>query len=235
VRSILLGLALAAGCTSAPPPAPAESEDAQARHAADAFLRCYERDGAECRAAEAPVREWAALHTLALVAEAIPTRILDELGPALESLQDDTRVRRVLIERLAEHSAAARLGGCQASRTEGTGERARKIIASAVARLARFGLADTQAGVTVAGLAHAAERAATARVVETRCSGRAEPLYLVLANVGEREWLLVDLDATPPEWLHPPPEGPASAAPLRIDPPAPNLVDPWLPIYEEQL
>src|SRR5207245_1957726 len=81
VRALCV-VAMLSACRSAPPPAAPPSDDELARGAATAFLDCYERDGAECRTTDAPVREWAALSALALLEHGIPPAIARERAPA---------------------------------------------------------------------------------------------------------------------------------------------------------
>src|SRR5262249_26403017 len=103
---------LAWGCAGAPPPLPPTSDDELARGAARTFLACYERDGAECRAEDAPVKEWSALAALALVRDGIPTEIIDQLPQALEALREDSRVRRDFIAALHAQEGWVRSAGC---------------------------------------------------------------------------------------------------------------------------
>ena len=226
-----------AACRSAPPPAPPPSDDQLAHGAASAFLDCFERDGAECRATDAPVREWAALATLALVEHGIPTEIVEELPHALAALREDSEVRRTFIADLRDHERWARGAGCEAKRVEAVGPRALALARAASRRIERLGLGGTDAGVTVERLAVAAQVVGAARLVQTSCASGQRTFWLALAPTAEgRAWRVVALYPQPPDWLHvggahePEPAGPA-----HIDPPGPNLLDPWLPVYEEAL
>jgi len=228
--------ALASACRSAPPPAPAASDDERARTAAAAFLSCFERDGAECRASDATLIPWAALEALALVEGAIPTRIVDELPPALSALRDPALVRRVFIEKLRGGEAWARAGACEVRRVQPVGARALALAQAAGQRIERLGMAETEIGRTVNELAQAAQSLGAARLVEVGCTQTGRSFYLALSPGGDDAgaWRVVALVPEPPPWLH----GPGAARAVervQLAPAEPNVVDPWLPVLEEQL
>jgi hypothetical protein len=224
------------GCKSAPPPAPPPSDDEAVRAAAEQFLRCYEREGAECRPEDAPLKEWSAMAALALVRDGIPTEIYDQLPQLLENLREDTRIRRDFIQTLTQNHGAARTGACEIRRVELVGDRALAIAKAASARIERLGLDGTEAGDTVQRLSEAATTVAGARVVQTDCAATKSSFFLVFAQSESKAWRPVGLYAALPAWFRSESDKAArKVVRVRILPTSENLVDPWLPIYEEQL
>jgi hypothetical protein len=237
VRPLACSILVVLGCRSAPPPAPPPSDDALAREAATSFLRCYERDGAECRSEDAPVREWAAVAVLALVRDGIPTEIFDRVAVEVAELRDDALARRQLVRTLADHQTWVRTGQCEVRRGEPVGPGAQAVARSAVERLERLGLAGTPVGDAVAELANATEHVATARLIQVDCAFSRRSFFLVLARTPDEShaFRTVALYEARPVWfgLERRPEQPHGRIKLPI--PAPNLIDPWIPFYEEQL
>ena len=233
----LLWLALAlGGCKSAPPAAAPPSDDEAARAAAEQFIRCYEREGAECRPEDSPLKEWSAMSALALVRDAIPTEIFDQLPQMLANLREDTHIKRDFIQTLTTNHAWVRTGQCEIRRIDVVGPRALALAKSAAARIERLGLDGTEAGDTVRQLSEAASAVANARVVQANCAATQSSFYLVLAQSESKAWRAVGFYPAPPMWFRL--EGQSPAKPtgrVRVLPAAENLVDPWLPVYEEQL
>jgi hypothetical protein len=197
-------------------------------------LRCYERDGAECRAADAPVTAWAALSALALVRDGIPTEIAAEIPHALAALRDDTGVRKRLIAKLRDHEGWARAGNCDPARVYAVGERALALAGGAKERISRLGLAQTETGGTVDELCERVRAVDAARAVDIECPAKQKRFLLVLAPTEGGAFRLVDLYEAAPSWMEDR-RAPSEPHRARIAPAEPNLVDPFLPVIEEEL
>ena len=236
VKRLLWLAAVLVGCKSAPPPAAAPSDDEAARAAAEQFLRCYEREGAECRPEDAPLKEWSAMSALALVRDGIPTEIYEQLPQLLANLREDTHIRRDFIQTLTQNHAWVRTGQCEIRRIDVVGPRALALAKAAAARVERLGMEGTETGEAVQQLSETATAVANARVVQADCKASQSSFYLVLAQNESKAWRAVGFYAAPPMWFRLEGQTPAKpAGRVRVPPPAANLVDPWLPIYEEQL
>jgi hypothetical protein len=223
-------------CKSAPPPAALPSDDEAARAAAEQFLRCYEREGAECRPEDAPLKEWSAMSALALVRDGIPTEIYDQLPQLLANLREDTHIRRDFIQTLTQHQAWVRTGQCEIKRVDAVGPRAMALAKAAGARVEHLGLDGTETGDAVQQLSEAAQAVANARLVQANCAATQSSFYLVFAQSESKAWRAVGFYSAPPGWFRLEGQSPAKpAGRVRVLPAAENLVDPWLPIYEEQL
>src|SRR5262245_30367411 len=131
------------GCKSAPSPAAPPSDDEAVRAAAEQFLRCYEREGAECRPEDAPLKEWSAMGALALVRDGIPTEIYEQLPQMLENLREDARIRHDFIQTLTQNHGRVRTGACEIRRVDLVGDRALSLAKAASARIERLGLDGT--------------------------------------------------------------------------------------------
>src|SRR5512138_749415 len=114
---------LAGSCGPPPRPAPPPRDlDAEARGAAETFLNCYERDGAECRHQEAPYRAWHALRALVAVRDHSPVALLEELPRALDEVRDDSVGRKTFIAQLTKWEPAARAAQCRPTAVRALGQ-----------------------------------------------------------------------------------------------------------------
>ena len=176
------------------------------------------------------------MSALALVRDGIPTEIYDQLPQLLANLREDTHIRRDFIQTLTQNHAWVRTGQCEIRRIDVVGPRAMALAKAAAARIEHLGLEGTDTGEAVQQLSEAAQAVANARVVQANCAATQSSFYLVLAQSESKAWRAVGFYAAPPMWFRM--EGQSPAKPtgrVRILPAAENLVDPWLPIYEEQL
>jgi len=174
--------------------------------------------------------------TLALVRNGIPTEIYDQLPQLLANLREDAHIRRDFIQTLTQNHGAVRTGACEVRRVEAVGGRALALAKAAAARIERLGLEGTEAGDTVQRLSEAATAVASARVVQTDCAATRSSFYLVFAQSEGKAWRAVGFYAALPMWLRLEGETPkGKVVRVRLLPASENLVDPWIPIYEEQL
>jgi len=227
VFTALLGLA----CGPPPVKAPARDLDAEAKGAATTFMTCYERDGAECRPAEAPYRSWHALRTLLAVRDHSPVALLEELPRALDEARDDSVGRKAFIAELTSREQLARGGRCSATGVRSLWHAIEALRQAARSRVEELGLGDTEVGGRVGEVTEAAAGVHEAREVRFACGG-GRALHLVLVPTLEAGWHAVHLGEAPVA------VGPApveEVAPVVITVPDSEAIDPWLPFGEDQL
>jgi hypothetical protein len=228
----LLAAALAGGCGPPPQaPPPPRDLDAEAKGAAATFLRCYERDGAECRHAEAPYRAWHALRTLLAVRDRSPVALLEVLPRALDETRDDTVGRKHFIAQLAEREQLGRAGQCQPTAVRALGTAIEALRQAARARVEELGLGDTAAGGRVGEVSEAAAAVREAREVRIVCAGRRE-LHLVVVPTPDAGWHPVQLGDAPVAVSA---AAAGEVAPVVVTVPDTEALDPWLPFGEDQL
>jgi hypothetical protein len=231
--ALAVGLAAALLATCGPPPKappPARDLDAEARAAAETFLHCYERDGAECRHQEAPYRSWHALRALLAVRDHSPVALLEELPRALDEVRDDAVGRKTLIGQLTTWEPTARAGQCHPVAVRALGASIDALRQAARARVEDLGLGDTAAGGRVGEVSEAAAGLRETREVRLACASR--ELHLVLAPTPDGGWHPVQLgDAPVAVGAGTVPEVP----PTVITVPDSEAIDPWLPFGEDQL
>ena len=71
-------------------------------------------------------------------------------------------------------------------------------------------------------------------MVEFRCAGD-RGLFLVLAWMQSGAFSTVAVLPQKPAWLEKPPKPAGTRERLQIKIPGENLIDPWLPVFEEQI
>jgi hypothetical protein len=228
----LVAVVLAATCGPPPKaPPPPRDLDAEARGAAQTFLNCYERDGAECRHQEAPYRAWHALRALLAVRDHSPVALLEELPRALDEVRDDAVGRKALIAQLTRWEQASRGAQCHPIAVRSLGTAIEALRQAAMGRVEDLGLGDTAAGGRVGEVSEAAAGLRDAREVRLACAGGRE-LHLVLAPTPDAGWHPVQLGDTPVAVGAAPA---AASAPVVITVPDSEALDPWLPFGEDQL
>jgi hypothetical protein len=230
-----LGLAMVVLEASCGPPPAASSLprdlDAEAKGAADTFLRCYERDGAECRHTDAPFRAWHALRTLIAVRDHSPLALVEEVPRSLDDLRDDAAGRKAFIAQLAQRESEVRVGRCAATAVRTVGSAIEALRQAARSRLEELGLGDTAAGGRLGEVSEATAGLREAREVRVTCAGGRE-LHLVLVPTPEGAWHPVQLGETPVAVGVVPV---AETTPVAVTVADTESIDPWLPFGEDQL
>jgi len=232
-RALPLALALWAACgPPAPPPAPPPRDlDAEAHAAATRFVRCYERDGAECRHPEAPYRAWSALRALLDVRDRSPAVLVEALSRAFTELRDDRLARRAFIQELKQREAQVRVAACEPTTLRQLGGTIEALRAAAQQRIVDLGLGDTAPGSAVGELAQVALGLHDTREVRLSCR-QGLTLYLVMAPTSEGAWYPVDVSDEPAQLSA---GASAGAEPLTLTVEGRDALDAWLPFGEDQL
>jgi hypothetical protein len=170
-----------------------------------------------------------------IVRDAIPTVILEDLPSALSYLKDEARVRRNFFQLLGHEEGWVRHAGCQPERVFPMGEAILALLRSTEERVEDLGLVDTRLGGMVAELTQSARAVMQARIVEATCPRKERSIFIALVPIPESGFRVVGIGSAFPAWLKPKATATPGTPRLHLDPASVNQVDPWLPLFEEQL